>query len=90
MGTCRGQSVEATKDIFQNDPKVCNFLKEKYNFTFKLYEEYGIMSWLEENLTNFHSGYSHLRTYLDTWEKIKEEDNNYELEQSRQNIYWEL
>ena len=89
LGTCRGQSIEATKDIFQNDPKVCNFLKQKYYFTFKLYEEYGIMSWLEENLTEYHSGYSYLKNFVETWKRIKQEDKDRELEQSRQNIYWE-
>lgn len=87
MGTCRGQSIEANQDIFQNDPKVCNFLKRKYTCLFKLIEEKGVMTWLSENLTIHHSSYDVFYKLIQVWEKIKEEEKTNELAELRQNIY---
>ena len=88
LGTCRGQSIESMHDILRNDPKVCNFLYQKYFFMFKLFEEKGFMTWLENNLTKYHSAYTFLEPILSTWKKVKKEEKYNELAELRQDIYW--
>jgi radical SAM protein with 4Fe4S-binding SPASM domain len=87
LGTCRGQSIENSKDPFQNDPKVCNFLKRKYTYLFELLDEKGAMEWLENNLTKYHSAYTSLKYILEIWNEVKKEKKDAELAKFRQNIY---
>ncbi len=89
LGTCKGQSIESHSDPFYNDPKVCYFLKKKYEYIFELYEERGIMSWLDENLTKYHTSYPIWVKFLNTWKAMKKEKENAELEKHRQDFYWD-
>lgn len=89
MGTCRGQSVEAMQDIFQNDPKVCYFMKRKYTCLFNALEKRGVMTWLEENLTEYHASYETFAKLITVWRSIKEEARNAELATVRQDLYRE-
>lgn len=88
LGTCKGQSIEGTGDPIHNDPTVCNFLKQKYAYMFDLYEEYGIMSWLENNISIYHTGYTSFKNVINAYHKYKEEKKNAELDLHRQNFYW--
>lgn len=88
IGTCKGQSVEATGDPIHNDPKVCAFLKQKYANMFDIYEEVGIMPWLEENITEYHSGFGPIKAVIDVYHRYKKEKNDAELDLYRQNFYW--
>lgn len=87
LGTCKGQSIESHNDPFYNDPKVCNFLYQKYSTIYDLYEEKGIMDWLEKNLTKYHTSYPIWAKFLDTWKKLKKERKDAELAEFRQNFY---
>lgn len=88
FGCCRGQSREATGDPIHNDPKVCKFLKRKYGAMFDVYERKGIMQWLEENLTEYHTSYTSLKVILDVYHRYKEAKEHERLEAHRQNVYW--
>ena len=87
LSTCIGQSIEANMDPLWNDPGVCKFLYTKYSFLFDLYEEKGLMDWLDKNLTNYHSGYRTWSRLLTVWKALKKERKNAELEQFRQDFY---
>lgn len=88
LGTCKGQSIEGTGDPIHNDPKVCYFLRKKYDCLFTVYEEAGIMKWLEDNITEYHTGYTSIKPILDVYHNYKKEKKNGELELFRQNFYW--
>lgn len=88
FGTCKGQSREATGDPIHNDPKVCKFLKHKYGSMFDVYERKGIMQWMEDNITEYHTGYTSWKIILDVYHKYKEEKERERLEAHRQNVYW--
>lgn len=89
LGCCRGQSMEATKDPLRNDPKVCKFLKAKYKIVLKLYKKYGMIDWLEENMSKYHIAYySTGKPILDAYHAMEEEDKNEYLAKYRQDIYW--
>lgn len=87
LGTCKGQSIESCSDPLRNDPIVCNFLQKKYEFIFDLYEEKGIMTWLEENCTKYHATNHIWSKYVRTWQVIKEEREYAKLAEFRQNFY---
>lgn len=87
LGTCIGQSIESQQDPFHNEPKVCNFLKKKYTMIFKILEEYGIMTWLKEHMSKYHSDYESFEALLQTWDAILKEEHYERLVKLRQDIY---
>ena len=88
FGCCKGQSRESTGDPIHNDPKVCNFLKRKHTDLFEIYEERGIMQWMEENISEYHTAYTTLKIYLDVYKRFKEARDYGKLEAHRQDFYW--